>query len=171
MFFQNSVCRPVSAAKTQKNGARILDKPSARPSSWGSLYVCASLHRPGYYAVPCDVYETIHDEVKAANPSNCLHCKTCQRKCPFDNIRWVAPEGGGGPPLQTHVKRAGEVFVCLAGILSNSERLGAAVPCVATPAPRVHGAVRRFRCGLFPSPQTKAFGRPCSSRSHRRPWQ
>jgi ferredoxin len=32
-----------------------------------------------------------------ANPSNCLHCKTCQRKCPFDNIRWTAPEGGGGP--------------------------------------------------------------------------
>ncbi|MDI9432440.1 MAG: 4Fe-4S dicluster domain-containing protein [Planctomycetota bacterium] len=30
-----------------------------------------------------------------ANPSNCLHCKTCQRKCPFDNIRWTAPEGGG----------------------------------------------------------------------------
>ena len=29
--------------------------------------------------------------------SNCLHCKTCQRKCPFDNIRWTAPEGGGGP--------------------------------------------------------------------------
>lgn len=46
---------------------------------------------------PAGVYETIHDEVKAANPSNCLHCKTCQRKCPFDNIRWTAPEGGGGP--------------------------------------------------------------------------
>lgn len=46
---------------------------------------------------PAGVYETIHDEVKAANPSNCLHCKTCQRKCPFDNVRWVAPEGGGGP--------------------------------------------------------------------------
>ncbi len=46
---------------------------------------------------PAGVYETIHDEVKPANPSNCLHCKTCQRKCPFDNIRWVCPEGGGGP--------------------------------------------------------------------------
>jgi electron-transferring-flavoprotein dehydrogenase len=46
---------------------------------------------------PAGVYETIHDEVKPANPSNCLHCKTCQRKCPFDNIRWTAPEGGGGP--------------------------------------------------------------------------
>ncbi|MBW8040180.1 MAG: NAD(P)-binding protein [Planctomycetes bacterium] len=46
---------------------------------------------------PAGVYETIHDEVEPANPSNCLHCKTCQRKCPFDNIRWTVPEGGGGP--------------------------------------------------------------------------
>ncbi|MBN1391947.1 MAG: 4Fe-4S dicluster domain-containing protein [Sedimentisphaerales bacterium] len=46
---------------------------------------------------PAGVYETVHDVVKPANPSNCVHCKTCQRKCPFDNIRWTAPEGGGGP--------------------------------------------------------------------------
>jgi electron-transferring-flavoprotein dehydrogenase len=46
---------------------------------------------------PAGVYEKVHDEVKPANPSNCLHCKTCQRKCPFDNIRWTAPEGAGGP--------------------------------------------------------------------------
>jgi electron-transferring-flavoprotein dehydrogenase len=46
---------------------------------------------------PAGVYETINEQVKPANPSNCLHCKTCQRKCPFDNIRWTAPEGGGGP--------------------------------------------------------------------------
>ena len=50
---------------------------------------------------PAGVYETIQDEVKPANPSNCLHCKTCQRKCPFDNIRWTVPESGGGP----HYKR------------------------------------------------------------------
>lgn len=50
---------------------------------------------------PAGVYETIHEEVKAANPSNCLHCKTCQRKCPFDNIRWTVPEGAGGPRYKT----------------------------------------------------------------------
>ena len=55
------------------------------------------------FAAPCitfcpgGVYETIQGEVKPANPSNCLHCKTCQRKCPFDNIRWTVPEGAGGP--------------------------------------------------------------------------
>jgi len=46
---------------------------------------------------PAGVYENINDKVKPVNPSNCLHCKTCQRKCPFDNIRWTVPEGGGGP--------------------------------------------------------------------------
>jgi electron-transferring-flavoprotein dehydrogenase len=46
---------------------------------------------------PAGVYETVRDVVRPANPSNCLHCKTCQRKCPFDNIRWTVPEGAGGP--------------------------------------------------------------------------
>ncbi len=46
---------------------------------------------------PAEVYEIIRNEVKPANPSNCLHCKTCQIKCPLDNIRWTAPEGAGGP--------------------------------------------------------------------------
>jgi len=55
------------------------------------------------FAAPCitfcpgGVYETVQGKVKPANPSNCLHCKTCQRKCPFDNIRWTCPEGTGGP--------------------------------------------------------------------------
>jgi electron-transferring-flavoprotein dehydrogenase len=46
---------------------------------------------------PAGVYEIVQNVVKPANPSNCLHCKTCQRKCPFDNIRWTCPEGTGGP--------------------------------------------------------------------------
>jgi len=31
------------------------------------------------------------------NPSNCLHCKTCDIKDPCKNITWTCPEGGGGP--------------------------------------------------------------------------
>jgi electron-transferring-flavoprotein dehydrogenase len=59
---------------------------------------CAPLYgRPCITFCPAGVYEAIGDELKAANPSNCLHCKTCQRKCPFDNIRWTVPEGTGGP--------------------------------------------------------------------------
>ncbi len=59
-----------------------------------------SFNSPCITFCPAGVYESIHDEVKPANPSNCLHCKTCQRKCPFDNIRWTVPEGGGGPRYQ-----------------------------------------------------------------------
>ncbi len=50
---------------------------------------------------PAGVYEQIGNQAKAANPSNCLHCKTCQQKCPFDNIRWTVPEGSGGPKYKT----------------------------------------------------------------------
>ena len=31
------------------------------------------------------------------NAANCVHCKTCDIKDPKQNIRWVPPEGGGGP--------------------------------------------------------------------------
>jgi len=31
------------------------------------------------------------------NAQNCVHCKTCDIKDPKQNIRWVTPEGGGGP--------------------------------------------------------------------------
>ncbi len=59
---------------------------------------CTKMYdRPCITFCPAGVYETVHDQVKPANPSNCLHCKTCQRKCPFDNIRWTVPEGSGGP--------------------------------------------------------------------------
>jgi electron-transferring-flavoprotein dehydrogenase len=65
-------------------------------------YICKTKCTPTFNSpcitfCPAGVYETVHDQVKPANPSNCLHCKTCQRKCPFDNIRWTVPEGGGGP--------------------------------------------------------------------------
>lgn len=46
---------------------------------------------------PAGVYECVQDRLLPANALNCLHCKTCQRKCPYDNIRWTVPEGGGGP--------------------------------------------------------------------------
>jgi electron-transferring-flavoprotein dehydrogenase len=31
------------------------------------------------------------------NPSNCVHCKTCDISDPYGIITWVPPEGGGGP--------------------------------------------------------------------------
>ena len=52
---------------------------------------------------PADVYEmAIVDEAAHKRDlqisfSNCVHCKTCDIKCPYDNITWTPPEGGGGP--------------------------------------------------------------------------
>ncbi|MBI1940611.1 MAG: electron transfer flavoprotein-ubiquinone oxidoreductase [Acidobacteria bacterium] len=31
------------------------------------------------------------------NPSNCVHCKTCDIADPYEIITWVCPEGSGGP--------------------------------------------------------------------------
>jgi electron-transferring-flavoprotein dehydrogenase len=50
---------------------------------------------------PAQVYELEEDPDGSRrlklNPSNCLHCKTCEIKDPYENIIWTCPEGGGGP--------------------------------------------------------------------------
>ncbi len=50
---------------------------------------------------PAQVYEMVEetrgDRHLKLNPSNCLHCKTCEIKDPYQNITWTCPEGGGGP--------------------------------------------------------------------------
>jgi electron-transferring-flavoprotein dehydrogenase len=51
---------------------------------------------------PAQVYEMHPDadgqvEKLAIAYSNCLHCKTCEIKCPEGNVVWTPPEGGGGP--------------------------------------------------------------------------
>lgn len=49
---------------------------------------------------PAEVYEIEDENGKKTlkmNPSNCLHCKTCEIKDPYNNIEWTPPEGGGGP--------------------------------------------------------------------------
>ena len=51
---------------------------------------------------PANVYEMEIDEETGKrrmklNFSNCVHCKTCDIKDPFENIVWTPPEGGGGP--------------------------------------------------------------------------
>jgi electron-transferring-flavoprotein dehydrogenase len=58
---------------------------------------------PCNHFCPASVYEMVPDEEVAGkkrlqvNYTNCIHCKTCDLKCPFDNIDWTTPEGGGGP--------------------------------------------------------------------------
>ena len=55
---------------------------------------------------PAGVYEIVRDGDDAEprlqiNAQNCVHCKTCDIKDPTQNIRWVTPEGGGGPNYST----------------------------------------------------------------------
>ncbi|MEE9312060.1 MAG: electron transfer flavoprotein-ubiquinone oxidoreductase [Planctomycetota bacterium] len=40
---------------------------------------------------------TSADLVLKINASNCVHCKTCDIKDPYQIINWQVPEGGGGP--------------------------------------------------------------------------
>ena len=54
---------------------------------------------PCRHFCPAQVYEITSDprpELKL-NPSNCLHCKTCETVDPYGIITWIPPEGGGGP--------------------------------------------------------------------------
>ena len=50
---------------------------------------------------PAGVYEILLNQKKGPylqiNASNCIQCKTCDIKDPYQNINWVPPEGGDGP--------------------------------------------------------------------------
>mmetsp|Transcript_22680 Transcript_22680/g.68061 ORF Transcript_22680/g.68061 Transcript_22680/m.68061 type:complete len:595 (-) Transcript_22680:61-1845(-) len=53
---------------------------------------------------PAGVYEYAEDEdgdkELVINAQNCVHCKCCSIKMPFEYINWTVPEGGGGPNYQ-----------------------------------------------------------------------
>jgi electron-transferring-flavoprotein dehydrogenase len=58
---------------------------------------------PCQHFCPANVYEMLddtnapHGKSISLNPSNCVHCKTCDIHDPYQIITWVPPEGGGGP--------------------------------------------------------------------------
>jgi electron-transferring-flavoprotein dehydrogenase len=64
---------------------------------------CADTYRyPCNRFCPAKVYEMLKDEESGElrlqiNFTNCVHCQTCDIKCPLNNIRWTPPEGGQGP--------------------------------------------------------------------------
>jgi electron-transferring-flavoprotein dehydrogenase len=52
---------------------------------------------------PAAVYEMVDDAAGRRlqiNAANCVHCKTCDIKDPYEIINWVTPEGGAGPNYQ-----------------------------------------------------------------------
>ena len=55
---------------------------------------------PCRHFCPANVYEMVEENGKPQlhlNPSNCVHCKTCDIMDPYQIITWVPPEGGSGP--------------------------------------------------------------------------
>jgi len=75
------------------------------------LNICATrcakeFGNPCQFFCPANVYE-MEDNPDAPgqkrlhlNPSNCVHCKTCDIMDPYQIITWVPPEGGGGPSYE-----------------------------------------------------------------------
>lgn len=66
--------------------------------------VCETKYKsPCNHFCPASVYEMVPSTKDTGkkdlqiNYTNCIHCKTCDIKCPFENIEWTVPEGGGGP--------------------------------------------------------------------------
>jgi electron-transferring-flavoprotein dehydrogenase len=70
--------------------------------------ICRTVCEPQYkspcnHFCPASVYEMVPSKKQDGpydlqiNYTNCIHCKTCDIKCPFENIDWTVPEGGGGP--------------------------------------------------------------------------
>lgn len=67
--------------------------------------ICADTCYPKYKSpcnqfCPASVYEMIDDGPKKklqVNYTNCIHCQSCDIKCPFNNIDWTLPEATGGP--------------------------------------------------------------------------
>lgn len=52
---------------------------------------------------PAGVYEIVEEagaKRLQINAANCVHCKTCDIKDPYEIINWVTPEGGSGPNYQ-----------------------------------------------------------------------
>jgi electron-transferring-flavoprotein dehydrogenase len=53
---------------------------------------------------PANVYEMVDDGEGGKrlhiNAANCVHCKACDIKDPYQIIDWVTPEGGSGPNYQ-----------------------------------------------------------------------
>jgi electron-transferring-flavoprotein dehydrogenase len=60
---------------------------------------------PCQHFCPADVYEMVDDGAGGRklqiNAANCVHCKACDIKDPYEIITWTTPEGGSGPNYES----------------------------------------------------------------------
>ena len=90
----------------ETNAYRILGISAA--STWPQILKgAATLQRSamlGIEETTVDRFgEIVQDEAGKRlqiNAANCVHCKTCDIKDPYQIIDWVTPEGGSGPNYQ-----------------------------------------------------------------------
>ena len=83
------------------------DQPShlrLKDESVPVTYNLPKYDEPAQRYCPAGVYEFVEEEGKdtrfVINFQNCVHCKTCDIKDPYQVINWVTPEGGSGPNYQ-----------------------------------------------------------------------
>jgi electron-transferring-flavoprotein dehydrogenase len=81
------------------------DEDSPNHLLLGNGSICADTCYPKYnspcnHFCPANVYEMVDEGDKKRlqiNYTNCIHCQSCDIKCPFNNIDWTLPEATGGP--------------------------------------------------------------------------
>ena len=109
--------RRAHAAAARPPGRRVLRRHRARRGPAGApggapTPTSASTRCVEEYDNPCTrfcpagVYEMVDDDAPHGkrlqiNAANCVHCKTCDIKDPYEIITWVTPEGGAGRTTRT----------------------------------------------------------------------
>jgi electron-transferring-flavoprotein dehydrogenase len=76
-----------------------------RDTSICATRCAAEFGNPCQNFCPANVYEMIDDGAGGKrlqiNSANCVHCKACDIKDPYQIIDWTTPEGGSGPIYQS----------------------------------------------------------------------